>query len=652
MLAALGAAYPKGRCFADFTGFLASNIVEFVRLIKDAAITRIELTNDITFTEDLFPPDHANNQSLGINVTHAVTIRACTGDASQPIIVDVNNLQQQIYVYGEMRWEGNIKFVNSFPSPRRAGLFPLISVLSVEQDGIIGFKDLQIHGNEPCPLFNLNDPFWDRYGNSPLSPQFVPQQGDFELRSQYEVLLLHWKFNKTAWVTNSQGPHGVVKAVGDAYWLWEDVLVTWSKAAGGGAKGGALAAAIAVPVVVAALLAAAAIGFVLWRRRRAQAAAAAGESKDFFPTADPSLQPGGIGAHSVNGMPPASTTYDGSTSKLESSKYSYNTHELIEEARRRMQVTVGGRRDTAIVLEGLLGEGTFGKVYKGTWQGTVVAVKTMLFPAAMSGKEKREKMAIMETAISSTLSHPNIVQTYTYVVKPLTGELAMQAIERSKGGAPQHGSDDTDPSSLLGSELGENHGWEVRLVLELCDLGSLKELLNAGGLRRPDGSPDMVGVVATALDIARAMLHLHSENIIHSDLKCRNVLLKSAGSDARGFVAKVSDFGLSVRMDPSETHVSNVYQGTLTHMAPEVLMFGKISRASDVYAFGVLLWELYTAQQAFKGMPKALLGHEVTKMGQRPEFPPDSPFDYQLLACRCWESDPAIRPSRRLGLLR
>ena len=69
-----------------------------------------------------------------------MTIRACTGDASNPIVVDVSNLQQQIYVYGEMRWEGNIKFVNSFPSQRRAGLFPLISVLSVEQDGIIGFK--------------------------------------------------------------------------------------------------------------------------------------------------------------------------------------------------------------------------------------------------------------------------------------------------------------------------------------------------------------------------------------------------------------------------------------------------------------------------------------------------------------------------------
>ncbi len=45
-----------------------------------------------------------------------------------------------------------------------------------------------------------------------------------------------------------------------------------------------------------------------------------------------------------------------------------------------------------------------------------MAVKTMIFPAAMSGRERREKMAIMETAISSTLSHPNVVQTYTYAV--------------------------------------------------------------------------------------------------------------------------------------------------------------------------------------------------------------------------------------------
>jgi hypothetical protein len=126
-------------------------------------------------------------------------------------------------------------------------------------------QDLQIHGNEPCALFDLNDPFWDRYGQSPLSLEFVPQQSDFILRSPNEVLLLHWKFNKTAWVQNSQGPHGVVKAVGNGYWLWEDVLVTWSKAAAGPPKGGTLTAAIVVPIVVVAL-AAAGVGFLLWRR--------------------------------------------------------------------------------------------------------------------------------------------------------------------------------------------------------------------------------------------------------------------------------------------------------------------------------------------------------------------------------------------------
>lgn len=69
-----------------------------------------------------------------------------------------------------------------------------------------------------------------------------------------------------------------------------------------------------------------------------------------------------------------------------------------------------------------------------------------------------------------------------------------------------------------------------------------------------------MSVVDTALDIARAMVHLHSENIIHSDLKARNILLKSSGSEERGFMAKVADFGLSFRIDPAATHVSNVFQ--------------------------------------------------------------------------------------------
>jgi serine/threonine protein kinase len=70
-------------------------------------------------------------------------------------------------------------------------------------------------------------------------------------------------------------------------------------------------------------------------------------------------------------------------------------------------------------VEALLGEGAFGKVYLGSWRGTQVAVKTIVLPANMSGAAKHERMVIMEAAISSSMNHPNVVQTYTYSIKPI-----------------------------------------------------------------------------------------------------------------------------------------------------------------------------------------------------------------------------------------
>ncbi|GIL91280.1 hypothetical protein Vretifemale_18849, partial [Volvox reticuliferus] len=157
---------------------------------------------------------------------------------------------------------------------------------------------------------------------------------------------------------------------------------------------------------------------------------------------------------------------------------------------------------------------------------------------------------------------------------------------------------------------------------------------------------DLAAVLDTAIDVARAMAHLHREGVVHADLKPRNVLLKGSTTDPRGFMAKVADFGLSMRLDPQETHVSNAFHGTLAYMAPETLLHGHVSRASDVYGFGILLYELYTADIAFRGVPKALIGHAITKENLRPVFPSSlgAPFEYQLLACRCWESNPEIRP--------
>lgn len=64
--------------------------------------------------------------------------------------------------------------------------------------------------------------------------------------------------------------------------------------------------------------------------------------------------------------------------------------------------------------------------------------------------------------------------------------------------------------------------------------------------------------------------------------QARNVLLKTCASDPRGFISKIADFGLSHKMEAEETHVSKLFQGTPTHMAPEVFLHGHQSKAVDV----------------------------------------------------------------------
>eukprot|EP00878_Enallax_costatus_P026891 GHUV01028902.1.p1 GENE.GHUV01028902.1~~GHUV01028902.1.p1 ORF type:complete len:767 (+),score=239.67 GHUV01028902.1:298-2598(+) len=321
----------------------------------------------------------------------------------------------------------------------------------------------------------------------------------------------------------------------------------------------------------------------------------------------------------------------------------------IEAVRRELaRANINTSEQNHIQCLELLGEGTYGKVYKGLWKGSIVAVKTIVLPANMSGQEKREKMAIMEAAISSALSHPNIMQTYTYDIKPIKDNsraeqnlLVLGSIAASespavttKGGGQQNG--------IQGCEAGV-HSFEVRLLCEYCDRGSLREALDLGAFKHTNGSLNYPAVLDIAIEIATAVLHLHHRNVLHSDLKARNIMLKSSGSHGCGVTAKVADFGLAVKMDHMETHLSNAFQGTLTHMAPEILIKGHISKAADVYALGMVLWELYTGKHVFKGIPKALLGHQVTLLNRRPEFPHDAPDDYVRLVMQCWDPSPGNR---------
>lgn len=214
----------------------------------------------------------------------------------------------------------------------------------------------------------------------------------------------------------------------------------------------------------------------------------------------------------------------------------------------------------------------YGTVYCGLWQGTEVAIKTIMLPAGMTGAQKREKMAIMEAAISSTLSHPNIIQTFTWSIRPyrdqslLTPRESAMVLE-SAGSSERISASSSVQQRSSSRTLDKVQSYEVRLVLELCDRGSLRDALEDGAFLI-DSQPGPGGevllnypaVLDMAMDIAKACIHLHRNDILHCDLKARNVLLRATGGTGKGVVAKLGDFGLAVKLAPGKQDVEGVFQ--------------------------------------------------------------------------------------------
>jgi len=175
--------------------------------------------------------------------------------------------------------------------------------------------------------------------------------------------------------------------------------------------------------------------------------------------------------------------------------------------------------------------------------------------------------------------------------------------------------------------------------MEHMDLGSLTDALSRGIFSHQSSGIDYKALLEAAADVARAMIHLHSLNILHNDIKARNVLLKS---NDKGVTVKLSDFGLAMKIDSTQ-EIKSIC-GTLTHLAPETIRDSIKSKATDVYAFGILLHEIMCPGELYSGTNRTFLRHAIV-LGKRPEFPERVPTDYIHLAWSCWDGDPKARPT-------
>eukprot|EP00252_Welwitschia_mirabilis_P024461 TRINITY_DN726_c0_g4_i1.p1 TRINITY_DN726_c0_g4~~TRINITY_DN726_c0_g4_i1.p1 ORF type:complete len:496 (-),score=108.16 TRINITY_DN726_c0_g4_i1:752-2239(-) len=201
--------------------------------------------------------------------------------------------------------------------------------------------------------------------------------------------------------------------------------------------------------------------------------------------------------------------------------------------------------------ECLLGEGGFGRVYKGRLESTgqIVAVKQLDRNGLQGNRE-----FLVEVLMLSLLHHPNLVNLIGYCAD----------------------------------------GDQRLLVYEYMPLGSLEDHLHD---LPPDKEPlDWNTRMKIAAGAAKGLEYLHDKAnppVIYRDLKSSNILLDE------GYHPKLSDFGLA-KLGPvgDKTHVSTRVMGTYGYCAPEYAMTGQLTLKSDVYSFGVVFLELITGRKA------------------------------------------------------
>ncbi|KAL4423942.1 hypothetical protein ABPG75_001243 [Micractinium tetrahymenae] len=273
------------------------------------------------------------------------------------------------------------------------------------------------------------------------------------------------------------------------------------------------------------------------------------------------------------------------------------------------------------VLGQLIGTGARCRCYRGTWQGGRVAIKVVECQggAGAGGAGKSGTAAAeLEAVLARSLSHPHILATFCYGV-----------------------SREEDPRSGRVRE-------QVWIVTELCNSGSLLNGIDRGLPHRnaaSGGGPHLPHILAVASEIAGAMAYLHSHDIIHGDLTPSNVLLTSCIKDARRWVCKRSSGAPDQPLrlpSPRPTPARAV-----SHMPPELLGSGTLSKAADVFSWGILVLEMLHGRRAWLGASaQAVLAWGVA--GELPfaiPSPPAVPAELAGLLRRCLSHDPAQRPN-------
>ncbi|MBI2428501.1 MAG: protein kinase [Ignavibacteriales bacterium] len=240
-----------------------------------------------------------------------------------------------------------------------------------------------------------------------------------------------------------------------------------------------------------------------------------------------------------------------------------------------------------------LGEGGMGVVYKAqdTKLDRFVALKFL--PAHVSKSEAEKSRFIQEAKSASALNHPNVCTIY--------------------------GIDEFDGQQYI--------------EMELVEGGTLRDKIS--------GSPQLSikQVVEYAIQIGEALLEAHSKGIVHRDIKAENIMVNSKNQ------IKVMDFGLAKLKGSLKLTRTSSTIGTLAYMSPEQIQGIEADVRSDIFSYGVVLFEMTTAKMPFRGEHEAAIMYSI--VNEEPEdalkFRSDIPGELIHILKKSLEKDPEDR---------
>jgi len=269
--------------------------------------------------------------------------------------------------------------------------------------------------------------------------------------------------------------------------------------------------------------------------------------------------------------------------------------------------TVLGRRYRIVRF---IARGGMGEVWEAEdlTLGARIALKVVA-PATAGESTNRERLR-REVQLARRVTHPNVCRLF---------DIMTVELEAPDGG----------------------HHKLVGLTMELVEGRTLAERLARSGRIRPDRALNLARQIASALAAA------HAAGVIHRDLKCSNVILDGSADRPELARAVVTDFGLarpaptSRAAEPEPLTEAHTVMGTTEYMAPEQARGETLTPACDVYALGVVLYEMLTGRRPFAGKtPMAVL---LQAARSRPAPPStevrglDPHWDAVILRCLAWE---------------